>query len=197
MTRDHDEVQVGGELDEARLRAIMVRGFRLRNLCVSGDEVFTYKAPTHDHASDGSGTTPWSEYGGTQHTDGETPWIVHGVKNYEGAPDPATETYELHMGCGDVCGVFASIPYDPDMGRAPEENAEAIAHAGRDLIDLVREVVALRAEREALRIAHTELLAAANAALDEHDAGRLSADGVGTLDIIESLHERVVLCGAR
>lgn len=144
-TRDHGEVQVGGELTEQRLRAIMRRGWLFRNLCVSEAEALEYKDP-HDPPP-GAPTPPWSEFGGDQHTDGETPTMVF----YEGDGGETTHAYaEVHVGCGEICPVFATIPYDGDMGGVPTANAEAIMHAGRDLIDLVREVVRLRASNEAL-----------------------------------------------
>lgn len=140
----HEEVKVGGPLDEARLRQIMVRGWLFRNLAVSEKEAFEFKNP-HDPAP--GERMPWSDHEHLgQHTDGETPTLVwdHGPKLNADTTDYAAASVEVHMGCGEVCGTFAAVPYNGDMGGVPSENAVAIAHAGRDLIDLVREVRLLR-----------------------------------------------------
>jgi hypothetical protein len=137
---DHEEVEVGGDLDADRLRAIMVRGFLLRNLAISAAEAFTYPAQaTYPGMVDG--VPPWSAYGGTQHTDGETPTLVWDAGD---GGETRMPSHEVHVGCGELCPVFAVVPWDGDSGGVPSENARAIAHAGRDLIDLVREVVMLR-----------------------------------------------------
>lgn len=151
MSHGHDEVAVGGPLDDVRLRAIMVRGFLFRNLCINATEAFTYRDP---HDPKPGETMPWSEYQHHgQHTDGETPMLVwRERKDIDGSVEIATACMEVHVGCGDVCPVFAIIPYDGDSGGVPSSNAEAIAHAGRDLIDLVREVTRLRAEIDVLRL---------------------------------------------
>lgn len=136
-TRDHQEVQVGGPLNEERLRAIMVRGYLLRNLCVSPEEAFTYKDRVPLASNE---IPPWSEYpNDPQHVDGETPTLVHCQ-----AENETWAHCELHVGCGENCPIMLDVPFDPDSGGVPSENAVAVAHAGRDLIDLVREVLALR-----------------------------------------------------
>ncbi len=115
---EHQEIQVGGELDEARLRAIASRALLLRNLCVPEAEALEYA--TDD--------------------DGETPCIV----DYADGGETSYGRTELHVGCGDYCPVLIAVPWDPDMGGIPRENAVAVAHAGRDMLDLVREVISLR-----------------------------------------------------
>lgn len=115
-----DEVDVRGEMDEDRLRSIMVDAWLFRNLSVSEKHALEYR-PVND---------------------GEAPTIVE----VEGDGDETRmPSVEVHVGCGDVCGVFAVIPWDGDMGCAPMANAQAIARAGRNMVDLVREVVKLRA----------------------------------------------------
>lgn len=154
MNGDHDEVMVGGPLDEPRLRAVMARGYALRNLSVPEDKALEYEAKK-------PGSTSWSECGFENHTDGETPTLVYGYEPEMGY-DPVSgemvvikrdslRTIELHVGCGDHCGVLAAIRYDSDLGGCDEQLAQAIAHAGRDLIDLVRELVKLRATVAELR----------------------------------------------
>lgn len=125
----HEEVKVGGPLDEKRLRSIMVRALRLRNLCVSAAEALEYRAklPT---------AVRW-EYPEND-TDGETPILVERYKGEE------LNSIELHVGCGEMCPVLAAIPFDGDSGGVDQLTAEAIAHSGRDMIDLVREVLHLR-----------------------------------------------------
>jgi hypothetical protein len=116
-----DEVEVGGDLDEMRLRRIMVDAWLFRNLAVSEREALEY-------AVEG---------------DGETPTLV--LWDGDGG-ETRFGSAEIHVGCGDVCGIFAVVPYDGDMGCVPVANALAIARAGRNMIDLVREVMRLRAE---------------------------------------------------
>ncbi len=136
---DHEEVRVGGPLDADRLRAIMVRGFLLRNLCVSADEAFTFRNP---HDPKPGEDVPWSDFEHPgQHTDGETPTLVWDKGD---GGETRLESHEVHVGCGESCGVLAVVPWDGDSGGVPTTDAIAIAHAGRDLIDLVREVVMLR-----------------------------------------------------
>lgn len=113
----HREIEVGGELTEDRLAEIAVRAFLLRNRLVS----------------------PAEALGSTE--DGETPLLVE----HHDEEDPSESWIEVHVGCGDACGVFVTVPWDGDMGCVPTENAVAIVHAGRDLLDLVREVRRLRA----------------------------------------------------
>lgn len=137
---DHEELIVGGELDEARLAAIMKRGWLLRNIAVREDEALTYRSQF-----DPTKLPPHAPAGATldNYRDGETPMLVWD----EGDGNETRQaSHEIHVGCGEICPVFATIPYDGDSGGVPSENAHAIVHAGRDLIDLVREVVALRAK---------------------------------------------------
>ena len=138
--RDHEELIVGGALDEARLRAIMKRGWLLRNVAVSEAKALTYRS-NHDPGE----LPPHAVEGATldNYRDGETPVLVW---NEGDGGETRYASHEVHVGCGEICPVFAVIPYDGDMGGVPSENAHAIVHAGRDLIDLVREVVALRAK---------------------------------------------------
>jgi hypothetical protein len=160
-TLDHDEPEnVGGPLDLARLQRIAVRGWWLRNRFTSESEALDFDRIESD--AFGGGETPvlvWRE--GDR---GETSW----------------PSIEIHMGCGDACPVAAIIPYDGDSGGVDQRMAEAIAHAGRDLLDLTREVVELR------RLVNGALLLAPSA-----DEFRLLVAGIGgSVDKTPKLHER-------
>jgi hypothetical protein len=118
MTRHIEVETVGGELDEDRLRRIAVRAYDLRNMAVAEQDAL-------------------------EPHDSETPTLVERYDSDDG--DRAQLSFELHVGCGDTCGVLAVVPYDGNIGEAPREVAFAIAHAGRDLLDLIAEVRQLRA----------------------------------------------------
>lgn len=124
MYDDEGQPEVGGTLDEHRLRRIAVRALELRNMMSSPESVFEDLAKV-----------------GNPDREGETPELLY----YAGDDGETTmPRYELHVGCGDICGVLAEFPYDGDSGGAHRSTAEAVVHAGRDLLDLVNEVRVLR-----------------------------------------------------
>lgn len=128
---DHQETEVGGAIDEARLIAVVRRGADLRNWHMSDD-----------------GARVWLRSPGLLF--GETPRVIgpRRDEHHDDGPGPI----ELHMGCGDCCGVLAELPYDGDVGGWHYQAAAAIVHAGADLLDLAREVQRLR-----VRVAELEL----------------------------------------
>lgn len=111
----HLEPEVGGDLDDARLRAIAVRAYRLRNMSVSESEAF-------------------------EPHDSETPTLCADTNIMS-----EVCAVSLHVGCGENCPVLVDVPFDNDSGGVDGGVALAIAHAGRDMLDLVTEVRTLRA----------------------------------------------------
>lgn len=122
----HREVEVGGPLDNARLVAIVRRAADLRNWGLSEAAARAWLTGER-----GAGELP-----------GETPSIVEPID--DSTRDDWPGPIELHAGCGDICPVMCELPYDGDVGGWHPGVAEAIAHAGADLLDLAREVARLR-----------------------------------------------------
>lgn len=114
--RDHHLINVGGPLDDDRLRRIEARGLALRNT---------------------SRRNAAGAYGEGSEADGETPTICERVN------EDGHVSAELHVGCGEHCPVLVAVPYDDDVGGLALD-PEALAHVGRDVLDLVDEVRRLR-----------------------------------------------------
>lgn len=76
-------------------------------------------------------------------SDGETPRLVY-VDGDGG--ETRFDEIELHIGCDcEGCYVLATFPHRAEDGGPDRYAAEAVCHAGRDMLDLVAEVRRLRA----------------------------------------------------
>lgn len=121
--RPHRETVVGGPIDDARLVAVARRASDLRNWSMSEADARAWLM-------------------GDQPLPGETPSVVEPTTDSN--DDAWPEAIELHAGCGDGCPVMCELPYDGDVGGWHHQTADAIVHAGADLLELAREVHRLR-----------------------------------------------------
>jgi hypothetical protein len=113
---------VGGPLTEERLVAILKRAGDLRNWDVWEAEARTLLLAESAHVV------------------GETPTLTHYRCTEDGERDEAGDHIDVQVAGECMC----TLPWDPDSGGLHDQTALAIAHAGQDLLDLVREVARLR-----------------------------------------------------
>lgn len=115
---------------------------------------------------------------GTERDAGETPTIcemgseeafnaghTHGHAEWE----PHEWHYALHVGCGEICPVLATVPYDPESCAPDLAVARAIAQAGGIIFDLAARV-------EDLETAAPDILVRLTALEDHPDLTEQASD---------------------